>query len=118
MILEKLQEIFEENIPETLYMHPTELRARFGGSLKLWESFLNKSEVQTMIEVQMAKFLEIESRKALQKFSQGGINSQEISGLREILNNSKLLQERANVRPTVIMTYLPKKERENATTTL
>lgn len=114
MIHERMQELFKANMPETLYMHPSELAARLGGSAKVWETFLERQDIQILIEVNMARYLEIESRKALQKFTDGGVlNSQELQGLKAILEKSKILQERANIRPTVVLTYMPKVEEDD-----
>lgn len=111
-VYERMKEQFHSSLPDSLYMHPAELKDVFGGSEQAWEDFLDLPETKIFIDAKVAKNIEIESRKALKKLSNGSFAQGEVQGLKELLAKSKTLQEKANQRPKVILTYLPKRQTE------
>ena len=113
-IQEKMKETFENHLPETLYLSHYELAEQFDGTPQMWRDFLKDPENQRFIESELAAITEAAARAALQKLSSGSANSNDIQAIKQLLDKSKLLQEKQNTNQTVILTYIPKKEENHA----
>jgi|SRR6185312_5099398 len=116
-IQEKMQEIFKDNIPNTLYMNYQELQQSYGFTQAAWENLLDDPDFKRHIDIQLAKYLEIEARKALQKLANAP-HSTEVSGLIKTIESSKLLQQKHNQRQNVVLTYLPRKDKNNVSNSI
>lgn len=94
---ESLKQKFIENIPESLYMDYRELSQALGSSPKQWEALLDDPEFKQFIEVQIAKYQEINARKALNRLANDpNLASSDIQALNKVLESSKILQQKFN----------------------
>ena len=109
-IQEKMKETFEMHLPDSLFLNHYELAEQFDGTPQLWRDFLKNPENQRFIESELAAITEAAARAALQKLSSGNANSNDISAIKQLLEKSKLLQEKQNTNQTIVMTYIPQKE--------
>lgn len=101
---------FGDNLPDSLYLNHYQLAEEFGFTPAQWNSFLKIREVDQVIESEIAQIAEIGARYALAQLQSGRAQSADIQAARELLANSKLLQQKTNQRPQVILTRIPKKE--------
>lgn len=108
-IKEKLLQLMKEN-PDYLYMTPDELQENSDISILVWDEFFDQSDVKRMIEKQLAKRAEIAGRKALLKLEKGKFNQGEVGALQKLIENSKLLQQRANQQERIFVTFIPPQE--------
>src|SRR5690625_5230092 len=110
MLLHRMAKLYEEHLPDTLYLNHYELSENFGYSPREWNEFLKIREIDQLIEAEIAQITEIGARYALANLQQGQANSADIQAARELLANSKLLQQKHNQRQQVIITRIPAKE--------
>lgn len=104
----RMAEIFEEKMPDSLYMNFYELAEITDMDADVWEQFLDLTEVNQFIKAKVAKLAEFEARKALNRLANDQLSSQDVQAVREILNSSKLLQQNLNQKPQVVLTFIPK----------
>lgn len=104
----RMAEIFEEKMPDSLYMNFYELSEITDMDADVWEQFLDLTEVNQFIKAKVAKLAEFEARKALNRLANDQLSSQDVQAVREILNSSKLLQQNLNQKPQVVLTFIPK----------
>lgn len=104
----RMAEIFEEKMPDSLYMNFYELAEITDMDADVWEQFLDLTEVTQFIKAKVAKLAEYEARKALNRLANDQLSSQDVQAVREILNSSKLLQQNLNQKPQVVLTFIPK----------
>lgn len=109
-ILYGLAKIYGEQLPESLYMNHYQLSEDFGYTPAQWNNFLKLKEVEQVVEAEIAQIAEIGARKALERLQSGSANSADIQAARELLANSKLLRQKNNQRPQLVITRIPKKE--------
>lgn len=113
-IMNELAGIYEDNLPDTLYMNQYHLSHEFGFTHNEWKNFLRNEEVDRLIEAEIAQIAEIGARSALAALQSGHAQAADISAARELIANSRLLQQKHNQRPQVIITRIPAKEVEIA----
>lgn len=111
-IMYQMAKVFEEHLPETLYMTQYELEDLFGFTHRQWQDFLKVREIDRLVENEIAAIAEIGARRALQRLQSGEASSQDIQAARELLANSKLLKQKTNQHPQIVVTRIPEKEKE------
>lgn len=105
---ESLKQKFIENIPESLYMDYQELSQSLGSSPKQWEALLDDPEFKQFIEVQIAKYQEINARKALNRLANDPtLASSDIQALNKVLESSKILQQKYNAKEHIVFSFIP-----------
>lgn len=105
---ESLKQKFIENIPESLYMDYRELSQALGSSPKQWEALLDDPEFKQFIEVQIAKYQEINARKALNRLANDpNLASSDIQALNKVLESSKILQQKFNAKEHIVFSFIP-----------
>lgn len=109
MLLNNMAKIYEENLPDSLYLNQYQLAENFGYTHQDWNKFLKLKEVDRLIESEIAQIAEIGARHALANLLKGQTNSADIQAAKELLSNSKLLQQKHNQRPQVVITRIPPK---------
>ena len=105
-IKEAFLQKFQSSIPESLYWDFQELATNLGSTPNQWETFLDDPEIKKLIESKLNKYLQIEARKALRKLSTTQLTSQEVTAIRQILENSDLLKQKAETKQHIIVTPL------------
>lgn len=106
---EALLSLFRSKMPEVLYMTPFELHDEFSQvPAEMWEAFLDDHTTQIFIDGKLSKILEVNARKALQRLAKGNFAPQEVSGIKELLERSKLMRSQ-NKRPRVVLSFIPPK---------
>lgn len=105
-IKDKLMQQMKDN-PKFLYMTPEELQEKTEIATSVWDEFLDQSDVKRMIDRQLAKRAEIAARKALIRLEKGSFASQEVQALKNLIDNSKILQQRANQQERIFVTFIP-----------
>lgn len=106
--IESLKQKFIENIPESLYMDYQELSQALGSSPKQWEALLDDPEFKQFIEVQIAKYQEINARKALNRLANDPtLVSSDIQALNKVLESSKILQQKYNAKEHIVFSFIP-----------
>lgn len=110
MIFEQLAEIYENNLPNSLMLNHYELSEEYGYSPKDWDEFTKLEEIARVIELEIATIAEVGARKAIARLQSGHANSADISAAREVLNASKLIKQRVNQAPRIVITRIPAKE--------
>jgi hypothetical protein len=107
-LMRRYDRIFQMNLPDSLYSSPKELSyLDTGTNIPQWKQFLENQDVQRFIEREIAKEMEILARKSLRKLSEGDLNSNDITAIKEILSKSKIIQEKNQTKETVIFSYIP-----------
>src|SRR5699024_6935328 len=86
-----MAKVYENHLPDSLYLNHYELAEHFGHSHESWNKFLKIKEVDRLIESEIAQIAEIGARQALQRLQSGNAQSSDIQAAKEILSNSKLL---------------------------
>lgn len=109
MLLVRQATVYAENLPESLYMNHYQLSDDFGFTPKEWIDFLKIKEIDRLIEAEIAQIAEIAARRALSNLESGEANSADIQAAKELLANSKLLKQKHNQRPQVILTRIKDK---------
>lgn len=109
-VLHQMASIFESNLPDSLYLNHYQLSTTFGFTHTQWNDFLKIREVNQIVESEIAQIAEIGARYALERLQSGEVSSQDIQAAKELLANSKLLKQKTNQRPQVIITRVPAKE--------
>lgn len=110
VIMTEMAKTFEENLPDSLYLNHYQLEKTYGYTANNWKQFLKKREIEMLIESEIAGIAEISARRALQRLEEGGASAPDISAAKELLANSKLLKQKVNTRPQVILTRIPAKQ--------
>lgn len=108
--LYQMAKTFGDHLPDTLYMNHYQLAEEFSFTPIQWNDFLKIKEIDQIIESEIAQIAEIGARHALAQLQTGKANSADIQAARELLANSKLLQQKTNQRPQIVLTRIPKKE--------
>ena len=104
----KIADTFLEHMPDSLYLDYYQLQELTDIPAHLWEIFLDMPDVQTFIVQKMAKLAEIHARQALQKLSNfKDLSSSDVTALRAMLENSKLISGKANNKPKVVAHFIP-----------
>lgn len=107
IIKEKLKQVFEANIPDSLYQTYEELSQNLGSTPKTWETFLDDPEIQRLIEQKLSKYLNIQARKALNTLSQNpNLSSQEVAAIKHIIESSSLLKQKAETKQHILVTNI------------
>ena len=108
-VLHQMASIYQDNLPDSLYLNQYQLAEQFGFTARQWNEFLKVPEVDLFIEQEVAQIAEIGARKALAKLISGDSDSSDIQAAREILSKSKLIQQRSNQKERVIILRIPNK---------
>lgn len=108
LITDKMHQKFEKNLPDTLYKSHYALAEELGGSPIQWKNYLKNPDTARFIEMELASITESAARAALKNLS-GGASSSDIAAAKQLLENSKLLQQKHNPKQHIILTYLPKR---------
>lgn len=112
MFLHRMAKLYEEHLPETLYMNHYQLAETFGFTPREWDEFLKIDEIDRLIELEIVQIAEVGARRALERLQSGHANSADVSAARELLATTRLLKMKNNQRPQVIITRIPPKEVE------
>lgn len=112
LIKNKLNQVFYDNLPHSLYLNAYELSKQFGGTADDWKSFMKDPEVSRFIESEIASLAEVAARRALQSLANGSANSADIQAAKELLANSKLLKSKMSQKQNIVLTYLPQRSEE------
>lgn len=107
--LYRMAKIYGEYLPDSLYLNHYQLSEEFGFTPMQWNEFLKIKEIDQVIESEIAQIAEIGARHALANLMRGQASSADIQAARELLANSKLLQQKTNQRPQVVLTRIPYK---------
>ena len=116
-LLAKMAQIFESNLPDSLYLNHYLLAEMYGFSPSEWNSFLKIKEIDRLIQAEISVIAEIGARHALANLQKGYASSADVSAAKELLANSKLLQQNLNQRPQIIITRVGAKKHGIKTTT-
>lgn len=108
-LLVSMATAYENNLPETLSMNHYELAKELGYSHPEWKEFLKMKEVERLIESEIANIAEIGARRALENLQSGKASSSDIQAAKEVLANSRLLRQKHNQKPLIVITRIPKK---------
>lgn len=109
-LMYEMATIYEENLPESLYLNQYELANEFGFTHMDWNKFLKVKDIDRLIEAEIAQISEIGARYALGRLQASNASSADIQAARELINNSRLLQQKHNQRAQIIITRIPAKE--------
>lgn len=109
-ILTEMARTFEGHLPESLYMNHYQLSETFGYEPKQWRDFLKNKEIERLVEAELGIIAEAAARNALASLQSGKASSSDVQAARELLANSKLLQQKHNQKPIVVVTRIPAKE--------
>jgi len=90
--MERMAVIFDQGMPDTLYMNHYELAGMTGIPPEQWEDFLDLKEIQRFIQSKMAKLAETAARKAIRELERRGTESS--SGAIKALNEHKAVPSR------------------------
>lgn len=112
-IMMNVAEIYQNNLPDTLYLTHYELAKTFGHSPEDWSNFLKVREVNQLIESEIATIAEIGARQAIARLQSSHASSADISAARELLNSSRLIKQRVNQKPLVFITRIPEKQNDS-----
>lgn len=110
MLMHQMAQIFENNLPDSLYLNHYELSEEYGFTPSEWNNFLKMKEVDRLVESEIAQIAEIGARHALSNLMKGQANSADIQAAKELLANSRILKQKTNQRPQVVITRIPEKE--------
>lgn len=110
ILLETMAEEYESGLPKTLSMNHYELSDEYGFTPKQWSDFLKNKEIERLVEMEIVNIAEIGARKALDKLQSGNAASSDVSAAREVLASSKLLKQKNDQKPLVVVTRIPAKE--------
>lgn len=106
----KLAHIYEDNLPDSLYLNHYELSLNFGHSPSLWNQFLKLREIDRLVQSEIAQIAEIGARRALAKLQSGNFASQDVQAAKELLANSKLIQQNTKQYEKVVLTRINKQQ--------
>lgn len=109
-MLSSMADIFENNLPDVLYMTHYELEEEFGFTAIQWKRFLKLKEIDRAIEVEVAGIAEIAARQALARLQSGKAASADIQAAKQLLENSKLLKQKVDQPTRVVITRIPAKK--------
>jgi hypothetical protein len=101
-----LDQIFHENLPQSLTMSHYDLAAFTNRPAQDWRRYLK--EQQLFIETELAAITEAEARSALSRLGQA--NGAEVQALKALLEKSALINNAQKQREKVLLTFLPKQE--------
>lgn len=110
LIFHEMAELYEQGLPDTLYMTHYKLEEEFGFRHEEWSQFLKIREINRLIEAEIAQIAEIGARTALQRLQSGQAQSADIQAARELLANSKLLKQKVTQREQFVITRVPPKD--------
>lgn len=114
MIYEQMAEHYENGLPDTLMLNHYELSEMYGHDPRDWDKFMKIDEIARQIELEIASIAEVGARKAIARLQSGRASSADISAAKEVLNASRLIKQRMNQKPIVVITRIPPKEDVNA----
>ena len=101
-----LDEKFRDSLPDNLYLNHYELAEKYiKYSAEDWRKFISKN--RPFIETELAAITEAQSRSALEKLSSGKVSSADVSALRQLLEKSKIINEKLNAKQSVLISFLP-----------
>lgn len=104
VIKEKLQQTFEDHIPNSLYYTYQELSEHLGSTPRTWENFLDQPDIQRLIEQKLNKYMQIDARKALNRLANDpNLSSHDISALKHLIENSHLLKQKAETKQHILV---------------
>lgn len=109
-LMTRMAKLYEQHLPDTLYLNHYQLSEEFGFTPQEWNDFLRQPEIDMLIEAEIAQITEIGARHALAALQSGHANSADIQAARELLANSKLLQQKHNQRQQVVIMRIPAME--------
>lgn len=113
-ILHRLAEVYESNLPGSLYLNHYQLSAEYGYPHDKWKQFLKIKEVDRLVMSEIAQITEIAAREAIQRLQSGKASAQDISAAKELLSTSRLLRQKTNQRQKIVITRIPEKVKDHA----
>lgn len=108
----RMARLYEEGLPETLYMNPYDLEDKYEGSSEQWKKFLRIPEVNRFIEGEIATLTEIAARNSLKQLQSGKASTQDIQAAKELLSSSKLLKSKTQRTQQHVIVRIPAKKKE------
>lgn len=108
-LMHHMAKIYEENLPDSLYLNHYQLEEQYGHPPDKWKKFLKIKEVDRLVESEMVQIAEIAARQALARLQSGKAASADIQAAKELLSTSRLLKQKTNQRPQMIITRIPGK---------
>lgn len=101
-----LDNSFRSELPGNLYLNHYELSDKYPKyTPEDWRNYVNKS--RPFIETELAAITEAQSRSALEKLGSGKVSSSDVSALRQLLEKSKIINEKLNAKQSVLISFLP-----------
>lgn len=98
---------FKANLPDSLNYNHYELKEEYGGTANGWREYLRDN--QAFINSELAAIAEPAARAALARL--GDARGNEVSALKAILENSKMINEAQKQQVKILITFMPPKER-------
>ena len=110
--MERMAIIFDQGMPDTLYMNHYELAEKTGIPSERWEEFLDLKEIQRFIQSKTAKLAEVAARKAIRELERRGseTTSGAIKALNDIIEKSKILQQANRRTKQIVFSYMPPRQ--------
>jgi hypothetical protein len=109
-IFNEMLDKFVDGLPNNLYYDPYKLEAIYGFNSNLWKKLFKIPSINRQIEMEIAELVEFGSRSAIRKLAEGDINGQEVAGIRELLNRSRIMQENNQSKTIIVYSYIPEGE--------
>ena len=107
------QKVFEDHLPDSLYMNHYTLAKKFGGTPAEWRRFLKDNE--TFISQEITAITEANARQALNDLAAGNTNSSTVQAIKALLDRSEQLNKQNKDNTQFIMTFIPHPEPESIT---
>lgn len=110
MDLDEMKEIFEGNLPDSLYLNHYELAEQFGSTPAEWKRFLKDNE--TFITQELTAIAEASARQALSRLSDPNVkvDSSTVSAVKTLLDRSEQLNRQNKDTTKLVMSFLPHPE--------
>lgn len=99
----KMAEVYQEHMPESLYLNYYKLEELTKIPAEQWEDFLDIPEVDRFITHRISKLLEFDAKEALMRLTTDrSLSAPDISAIKEVLSSSKLMKQ-AQEQPTQVV---------------
>jgi hypothetical protein len=103
-VYQHMANLFQQNMPDALYLNYYKLEELTGIHFAQWEDFLDIPEIDRYINSKIQKLIEFDAKAALKSLAQDKtLSSQEITALKEVLTKSKLMKANQQQQQQVIL---------------